>query len=262
MSVASVQQALLKHRVSLDAEGVGGLPVLHAAPQAQAHLPLPTVFLYHGFTSSKELYSYLAFMLAQAGFRVIAPEALLHGRRFDGDEAGRPRQFWTILKANIDELPQLHAHYVAQGLVADGRVGVMGASMGGYTALGCMARYPWIKAVCSYMGSAYFQDSSQHLYPPLGHVDAGNAAEHSRCMQVLVDYEPSAQLEKLADRPLMLWHGGQDERVPYAESERLVSELGARGLTKNLRFIPELQATHKISVKAAEAGVAFLAEKL
>lgn len=225
-------------------------------------MPLPTVFLYHGFTSSKELYSYLAFMLAQAGFRVIAPEALDHGSRFDGDETGRTRRFWAILKTSIDELPQLHGHYVGRGLVAGDRVGVMGASMGGYTALGCMARYPWVKAVCSYMGSAYFRDSSQHLYPPLGHVDAGNVAEHARCMQALADYEPSAQLEKLADRPLMVWHGGQDERVPFAESERLVSELNTRGLTQNLRFIPEPLATHKISVKAAEAGVAFFQEKL
>jgi dipeptidyl aminopeptidase/acylaminoacyl peptidase len=61
---------------------------------------------------------------------------------------------------------------------------------------------------------------------------------------------------------LMLWHGGQDERVPFAESERLVAELGRRGLTRNLRFISEPQATHKIIVKAAESGVAFFQEKL
>ncbi len=250
------------HRVSLDAEVVGGLPLLHAAPEALRHLPLPTVFLYHGFTSSKELYSYLAFMLAQAGFRVIVPEALLHGSRFDGDENGRTRRFWDILKSSIDELPQLHTHYVQGGLVDAGRVGVMGASMGGYTALACLVRYPWLRLACSFMGSAYFRDSSRHLYPPLGEVNAGNAAEHERRMHSLAAYEPSAQLDKLGNRPLMLWHGGQDDRVPFSESERLMADLTARDLAQQVQFIPEAPAGHKISVAAAEAGVAFFAKNL
>lgn len=155
---------------------VAGIEVLHAAPEALHQAPLPTVFLHHGFTSSKSLYSYLAFMLAEAGFRVVAPDAPLHGSRFDGDDAGRTLRFWEILKGTIDELPQLHAHFSERGLIDAGRVGVMGASMGGCTALAAKVRYPWLRATCAFMGSAYFSDLSRQLYPPLGHWDAANAA--------------------------------------------------------------------------------------
>ena len=34
-------------------ERAGDIAVIHAVPQGQYHQPLPTVFFYHGYTSSK-----------------------------------------------------------------------------------------------------------------------------------------------------------------------------------------------------------------
>ena len=104
----------------------------------------------------------------------------MHGSRFDGDDAVRLGSFWDILKRSIDELPLYREHYEAKGLIADGRVGVGGTSMGGFAALGCMARYDWIRAVASYMGSGYYLDLSRTLYPPLGAFNEDTAVLHAR----------------------------------------------------------------------------------
>lgn len=248
--------------VLMSEESVGGIPVIHAAPRSRADEPLPTVFLFHGFTSSKELTTYLGYVLARAGMRVILPEADMHGDRFDGDEQHRLGCFWDILKQNIDELPLYREHYSARGLIDGDRVGVAGTSMGGFAALGCMARYGWIKAVAAYMGSAYYLDLSRTLYPPLGTFGPSTAAEHARRMEPLASYDVAGRLERLADRPLLVWHGERDDVVPYDESLRLRDDMRARGLDKNLTFIGDPNGGHKLSMAASMAGTEFFRRHL
>lgn len=248
--------------VSMIEERVGEVPVIHAAPQDRLHQPLPTVVLFHGYTSSKELNTFLAYMLARRGCRVVLPEADLHGERYDGDEDRRLRRFWDILGTSIDELPACCEHYRSRGLVDGGRIGVAGTSMGGFAALGCMVRYPWIRATAAYMASGYFLELSRTLYPPLGSYGPANAAEHARRMRRLAGDEVAGRLERIADRPLLLWHGQRDDIVPYGESERLREELAERGLDKRLEFIGDPRGVHKLSMAASVAGVEFFARHL
>ncbi|XNM69609.1 esterase [Escherichia coli] len=122
---------------------------------------LPSIVFYHGFTSSNVVYSYFAVALAQAGFRVVMPNAAEHGERFNGDGTERLQHFWQILVQNFTEFPTLRDALLASGLVSDGRLAVAGASMGGMTALGLMAQHPGVKCVASLMGSGYFSSLSQ-----------------------------------------------------------------------------------------------------
>lgn len=94
--------------IEMSLENINGIEVIHAAPAGKHQQPLPTIFFYHGYTSSKEVYSYFAYAFAQAGFRTIAPDADMHGARFNGNETQRLSHFWEILKSNIDELPALN----------------------------------------------------------------------------------------------------------------------------------------------------------
>ena len=78
------------HRMVLMIEDtIEGVPAIHAAPADRMSHPLPTIFFFHGYRSSKELSSFFGYMLATAGFRVILPEAPMHGSRYDGDDAVR-----------------------------------------------------------------------------------------------------------------------------------------------------------------------------
>lgn len=71
--------------IAIETRQLAGGVVLHAFPEGKRAVPLPCVVFYHGFTSSSLVYSYFAVALAQAGFRVVMPDAPEHGARFGGD---------------------------------------------------------------------------------------------------------------------------------------------------------------------------------
>ncbi|MDN5681983.1 MAG: esterase, partial [Ewingella sp.] len=170
--------------IEMYTERLAEIEVLHAVPAGQREIPLPTVLFYHGFTSSKLVYSYFAVALAQAGIRVVMPDADAHGARFNGDVEARLSQFWPILKTNIDEYPLLRDALEEQGLIAEGRLAVGGASMGGMTALGIMARHEEVRSVACLMGSGYFTQLAKTLLPP--------RAEHlDETLRQLADYDIS-----------------------------------------------------------------------
>ena len=243
--------------VEMHQETVDGIEVIHAVPAGRRHQPLPTVFFYHGYTSSKEVYSYFGYALAKAGFRAILPDAAMHGARFDGDEPRRLGHFWDILRSNIDELPGLKDHYRRQGLVDRERIGICGASLGGMTALGAMARYPWLNAVADFMGAGDYISLAKTLFPPVAPTSREQQAEFERRMAPLAEYEVFHQLDQLANRPLLIWHGEADPLVPVEQSRRLYGALASRAMPHQATLLTEPGIGHKITVSALAAGVAF-----
>lgn len=239
----------LLHSVTMREERIGGIPAIHAAPAQGFDRPLPTVFFHHGFTSSKELSAFFGYLLAQAGMRVVLPEADGHGERFDGDEQARLGRFWHILRRSLDELPALQAHCVSQGWTTPDCMAVAGSSMGGFAALGCLARDSRLRAAACFMGSAYFEALSATLYPP---------AQPLR----LDDVDPSQHLDRLVDRPLFLWHGDCDPIVPVSHAQQLHDALRARCTARQPVLMRDAQAEHKIPMGAAVAGVRFLRDAL
>jgi len=249
--------------VSMSEEEINGIPAIHAVLADRASEPLPTIFFFHGFnTSSKEVTSYFGYMLAMAGFRVVLPEADLHGKRFAGDREARFGRFWEIVKRSIDELPRYRDHYEKRGLIDGDRVGIGGTSMGGMVTLGAMVAHPWVRAVASYMGSGYFIDLSRTLFPPRRTVGEEDAAWRDAVMAPLINHDAARHLERLGDRPLFVWHGERDDVVPFAEAARLRAELSARGLDKHLEFVSEPLGVHRVTHDAATAGVQFFVRNL
>lgn len=248
--------------IELATENLAGIECIHAAPAGQRQARLPTVLFYHGFTSSKEVYSYFAVALAQAGFRVIMPDADMHGARYNGDTDARMTHFWEILKQNIDEVPLLEKVLRDNDWIADERFAVAGASMGGMTALGAMARYPQIHSVACLMGSGYFMQLSHTLFPPLVARTPEQKEAFAARLAPLAPYDPSEQLEKLANRPLLLWHGEADEVVPFAETVRLQKALGEAQLDQQMTALSEKNIGHKITPAALTALVSFFKHHL
>lgn len=243
--------------IELTTEALAGIECIHAAPSGCRHTPLPTVIFYHGFLSSKEVYAYFAVALAQAGFRAVLPDADMHGARDKGDADRRMTHFWEILRRNIDEMPVIEAALRAKHLIEEDRLALAGASMGGMSVLGAMARYPHIRSVACMMGSGYFMQLSQTLFPPLVVQTPGQQQAFAQRMARLAEYDPCEQLSALANRPLLLWHGEADEVVPFAETQRLVTALREKGLDSQLRFLSEKGIGHKITPTALSALVSF-----
>lgn len=236
--------------IELEMRKLAGSEVLHAFPHGKADSALPCIVFYHGFTSSKQVYSYFAVTLALAGFRVIMPDALDHGSRFGGDAAARIQRFWPILLNSCHEFAALKEAIVSQGWLEEDRLAVAGASMGGMTALGIMTHHPEVKCVASLMGSGYLTSLSRSLFP-----SPETPAE-------LAEWDVEHQLEKLATRPLLLWHGEDDDVVPAAESFRLQQALQQQGLGGQLTFQWQAGVRHRITPEALDATVAFFKQFL
>ncbi|EAB6387839.1 esterase [Salmonella enterica subsp. enterica] len=230
--------------IAIETRQLAGGVVLHAFPEGKRAVPLPCVVFYHGFTSSSLVYSYFAVALAQAGLRVVMPDAPEHGARFGGDSQGRIHRFWQILHQNMQEFTTLRAAIQAENWLLDGRLAVGGASMGGMTALGIMTRHREVKCGASLMGSGYFTGLARTLFPPLR------------------EWEVTHQLERLADRPLLLWHGQEDDVVPAIETFRLQQALAAAKLDKHVTCLWAAGVRHRITPEALSATVAFFRQYL
>ncbi|WP_252145409.1 esterase [Yokenella regensburgei] len=241
--------------IELEVRNLAGSEILHAFPQGKMRQPLPTIVFYHGFTSSNLVYSYFAVALAQAGFRVVMPNAVEHGSRFQGDEQGRMQRFWPILLQNFAEFPALRDALLAEGWVAEGRLAVAGASMGGMTALGIMTQHPEVKCVASLMGSGYLSQLAETLFPS---TDRWSTQE----VATLAKYDARRQLMNLANRPLLLWHGTDDDVVPAAESLRLGEALRQSGLDNQLTCVWQEGVRHRITPEALACTVKFFSKHL
>lgn len=248
--------------IEISETSLAGIACLHATPAGMQHKALPVVAFWHGFTSSKEVYAYFAVALAQRGFRVVMPDALHHGTRYNGDSETRLTQFWEILRSNIDEVACIRQALEKQGLIADGRFAVGGASQGGMTALGAMARYPDIRSVACLMGSGYFSTLAKQLFPPFVAHSAEAQAHLDTRLAPLAEWDVTHHLAALAERPLLIWHGDADEVVPVAESVRLVDALRAQGYDQHLTTLIETHVGHRVTPAALQATAAFFASSL
>lgn len=231
--------------IELEMRKLAGSEVLHAFPQGKADSALPCIVFYHGFTSSKQVYSYFAVALALAGFRVIMPDALDHGSRFSGDDVARMQRFWPILLNSCHEFAGLKEAIVEKGWQDEDRLAVAGASMGGMAALGIMTHHPEVKCVASLMGSGYLTPLSRSLFP-----SPETPAE-------LAEWDVEHQLETLAARPLLLWHGEDDDVVPAAETFRLRQAMQRQGLDRLLSCHSQAGVRHRITPEALDVTVAF-----
>ncbi|MTD27590.1 esterase [Erwinia sorbitola] len=248
--------------IEVNTERFANIECLHACPAGQRHEPLPTVLFYHGYTSSKEVYSYFAVALAQAGFRAILPDADMHGSRYDGDSERRLTHFWEILRSNIDEVAGIVQALREQTLIEGARLAVAGASMGGMTALGALARYPQLRSAACMMGSGYFSQLAHTLFPPLVARTPDQRKVLAERLAPLDEYEVSHQLAKIANRPLLVWHGEADDVVPVAESVRLEKALRESGQDSNLTYLTEKGIGHRITPPALTAMTAFFKHHL
>ena len=230
---------------------VNEIPYLVIAKQDKATEPLPTVIYSHGFTSAKEHNLPLAYLLAEKGCRVILPDSMHHGERDAGMSAiEKELSFWNIVMQNVEELQVIKDKLDEDGLILEQKLGLAGTSMGGITTSAALAKYPWIKAAAILMGTPKLTNYADLLVTHV--VKAQNLPvpkkEIERLFTQIKDYDLSLHPEKLADRPLMLWHGEQDAVIPFEQSYSFYKNVKKQYKNKNgIKFIPEKNRDHKVS---------------
>ncbi|MBC6296810.1 esterase [Listeria sp. FSL L7-1517] len=244
--------------IHVESEQIANIPVLHISNSENTHEILPTIIFYHGFTSQKELYLHYGYLLAQRGFRVILPDAKLHGERLlDANPEDQATYFWDVIEANINEFPLITKELINAGKTDASRIGVGGVSMGAITSLGLLGKYDEIKVAVSLMGSAYYVDFAKELSKYATAQGMAFPYDVNERILALQKYDLTRNLTKINNRPLLLWHGKKDDVVPFAYSEKLYQTLVEESLADNVKFVIDDNAKHKVSVEGMVEGVSF-----
>lgn len=230
------------------------IPSLIVVKREHEAKPLPTVVYFHGFTSAKEHNLPFAFLLAQRDFRVILPDAMLHGaRQEDISEQQFQLSFWEIVLKNIDELLVIKTELEKKKILLEGKIGVAGTSMGGITTSAALRKYPWIRAAAILMGSpkmVVFADELMSVYER-EHGEKLDKREFQELFDTLEKFDLSKEPSVLQDRPLFIWHGTGDTVVPFQHSHSFYEQAKSYYEKKDLiRFSKEEGRGHKVSRSA------------
>ncbi|AMB93720.1 alpha/beta fold hydrolase [Aerococcus sanguinicola] len=200
---------------------LGQVPLLELVQEDRKNDCLPLVVYYHGWQSRKELNLTAGRRLAKAGYRALLPDAENHGERYRKYSKIPSMTFWQSIQANLFEFGFIVDHFQQLGL-ADDRLAVAGVSMGGITTCALLCQHPEIQAAACLMGSPmpvhYAQGIARHAR------EAGRyfPKDAKTLLGWLEDYDLSIQANQLGNRPLFIWHGRQDDRIPFQEAATFV----------------------------------------
>lgn len=244
------------------------IPLLHIVKQDRLHKQGPVVIFLHGFTSAKEHNLHYAFNLAKKGFRVLLPDAHLHGCRDEGlDEVQLSLRFWETVLTSIEEIGVLYHILQEKGHGQVGNIGVGGTSMGGITTLGCLVAYPWIKAATVMMGTPGYVKFAK---AQIAQFEKGpftlplTEEERQQLFSALSRYDLTLQPQRLAERPIYFWHGMSDTVVPFQPTWNFYESIRPtyEKHPERLRFDTEEHTAHAVSRTGMLQAVQWMATHL
>lgn len=196
---------------------VGPVPVLkvHGEPR-----PRPAVVVLHGLRGSAELQRKELVSLAAAGITAVALDAPHHGLRRDGwlealDAADPDEGHARFLRLLLDAVPEVSRvidHLVDEG---HGPIGVLGISMGAYTALAVARADSRVAATVSILGSPDWKPARSR-----------ETDEVRRLMGLAPVHTP----DELTRAPLLFLNAGKDTSVPPDAARRFASTHTQRGV--------------------------------
>lgn len=198
---------------------IGKIPVILLRSK-ELNKKIPTILFYHGWGSNKEKQRLRGLILASVGYQVILPDAVNHGERRtikDYNSKDAAKYFWDTIFTNIEEAPDLIEDLILKYNADPNRIGVMGSSMGGFTAAGILTHNPKVKSAVVFNGSCYWEHSNG-LFKEILEID--KIEDQEKIEEKILRLDPMKNLENIINRPLLLLHGDSDTVVPM-ESQRL-----------------------------------------
>lgn len=231
-------------------KNIQSIPSLIVTKTTKQKEALPTLIYYHGFTSAKEVNLPLAYLLAKKGYRIILPDSQEHGEReVVNSSVEKELLFWDIVIQNINEIPYIKQYLDEQNLILNGRIGIAGTSMGGITTASALTQYSWLKAAAILMGTPKTVDYAKKLIKNYSKTHPLPAQEEQDILiKTLSVYDMSQHMEKLNNRPILFWHGEQDDVVPYAHAKDFYEQaIPLYDKKENIYFLSESEQGHKVS---------------
>lgn len=230
---------------------LGTIPLLECAPKDQVHDALPLIIYYHGWRSHKELNLTAARRLARLGCRVIVPDAANHGERQVPVQGIPSQTFWQSIQSNLFEFSYI-VNFFQERQLANDQIAVAGVSMGGMTTFALLSQHPKIQVAAVLMGTPQPLAYAERLYQHAQAAQRFMPNDYFDLIAWLENYDLSRHSERLGQRPLFIWHGRQDQRVPFAQTEAFVQQ----NPHAHIHFLAE-NAGHLVDIETTKAMVEF-----
>jgi len=196
---------------------------------------IPTIILYHGWSSCKESQRLRGFILANLGFQVIIPDAIYHGERErleDYEVENAVKYFWPTILNNMEEADKI-IDYCIDNLNTDPhRIGLIGHSMGGFTAAGIFTHNSNIRTAVILNGSLYWGYFNS-IFKEQFKLDLSNH-EVLKAEEKINFLDPMNNIDKLLDRPILLLHGEKDSLVDISGQRIFYEKVGPKYSDKSL----------------------------
>ncbi|GEK91919.1 alpha/beta fold hydrolase [Alkalibacterium kapii] len=243
-------------KLTIRKRSLGSIPLLEVVGEQKRNDVLPLIVFYHGWQSSKELVLTQGRYLAEAGFRVILPDAANHGERKQPIVKIPSLTFWQSIHTNLFEFGFIVDHFKKLGVV-DERIAVGGVSMGGITTCALLTHHQEIKVAACVMGSPKLTKYRQRIVDHATKLDRFFPHDYETLLKWVPEYDLSMRPETLGDRPVLFWHGIHDIVVPYSHVLEFVKE----NPYKNLTFIEE-DEEHLVKVPTMKQITAFFVKEM
>lgn len=234
---------------------IDNIPAILFTPK-DSEKPLPTIIFYHGWSSNKEFQRMRAFILAAVGYQVIIPDGIHHGERnplekYNMEDA--QKYFWDTILNNIEESNIIIEKLISKYNGDPNKIGIIGHSMGGFTAAGIFTHNPNIKALVVLNGSCGWENFNERFKE---NHDISMTGELLDLEEKINNLNPQNNLNLLIDRPILLLHGSSDNVVPI-ESQRIFYNK-IKPLYKHkdrIKFIEYANLNHFVTTNMMEESI-------
>ena len=247
-------------------EVIKDIPVLIVSKVDKFDEKLPTLIYYHGFRSGKENNLTIGYLLAEKGYRIILPECIHHGERQGSiSDYERDLAFWEIVIHTVSEINEIKGYLDKKQLILDNRIGIAGTSMGGMITAAALTTYPWIKVGGLLMSSAKLESYAEQLISHFNKVNEDRISDDQKeqVKEELKQYDLFEHIDKLNDRPLLIWHGKQDDIVPFSHAEDLYNKIEKSShAADRIHFVPEENRGHHLSRLAIDETIRYFSRYL
>lgn len=215
---------------------LAGIPLLEIFPSDKRNIPLKTIIFYHGWQSRKELVLTQARKLAAKNFRVIAPDAMNHGERFQEVSKVPSLTFWQSIQGNLFEFAYLKDALEKKNLILDHQLAVGGISMGGMTTCMLLTQHAEILGGACLMGTPHPTRYLNRLasYAKENHVLLPE--DYFSLMSWIAPYDLALHPENINHRPILFWHGTKDERIDYVEVKDFYEDIKNKEYSDHISF--------------------------
>ncbi|WEG72605.1 alpha/beta fold hydrolase [Vagococcus intermedius] len=225
------------------------IPVLEVVSTEKMNEALPLVIFYHGWQTNKELLLTQARRLADKGLRAVLPDGMHHGQRKIGEKSSVPSvTFYSTIQYNLIEFNVIKKYFEERQLIKNDLIGVGGYSMGGMTSAALVTQHPEITAIASIMGTPQPTNYASLIRKNAKKMNYNVPDDLALIHSWLPQFDLSLQPEKMAQRPILFWHGTEDPKIPFNQVADFYHKIEHEPYAKNVIFLTGQGEGHLVTI--------------